>query len=368
LKLINQIILLFLAVVAYGQQERVAIISTVDDRDSIGFSDLAYLTDRLRETAVNVLPKSHYGVMTTESIVAFLGSQERAAKECKEASCLAELGRKVNADYVAQGRIGRFSDNLTIKVELYSSKSGNLISSFTGNSKDIFNLLYIVDEKAPDLFKKMPGTSDGSTTVSPPAANNTSKAEKKKTAADELANMEPREKVQKLIKAGIRKNKEKIQKESSYLSSADRDALYEKNKKKGAGGWAALDFFVGFGLGSYIQGNIGFGVTQSVLDVLGYYILLVASEMDTKEDDYCSGYYCEYEKSDDYIMPLMVSCAILGTSRIMSLIFPFVHQKKYNRALKDTLQNSNNVSYSIDPLIVPKNGVPAVGLALNLRY
>jgi len=149
--------LLFLALAAYGQQERVAIIQTLDDRDSIGISELAYLTDRLRETAVNVLPKQRYGVMTTESIVAFLGSQERAVKICREASCLAELGRKVSADYVAQGHIGRFGENLTIKTELYSSKSGVMVGSFTGNSKDISGLLATIDEKASVLFRKLPG-------------------------------------------------------------------------------------------------------------------------------------------------------------------------------------------------------------------
>jgi len=156
-------IILLLSLTAYGQQqERVAIINTVDDRDSIGTSDLAYLTGRLRETAVKVLSKSRYGVMTTETIVAFLGSQEQAAKECKAASCLAELGRKVNADYVAQAHIGRFGKQLSINFELYNSKSGNLIGSFMGNSKDIFGLLAIIDEKAPDLFKQMPGVSGGS--------------------------------------------------------------------------------------------------------------------------------------------------------------------------------------------------------------
>jgi len=155
------LILLLLAIAAYGQQQRVAIINTVDDRDSIGTSDLTYLTDRLRETAVNIL-QPRYGVMTTESIVAFLGSQEQAAKECKAASCLAELGRKVNADYVAQARVGRFGKDLAIKTELYNSKSGNLIGSFTGNSKDIYGLLALIDEKAPALFKKMPGLSGGS--------------------------------------------------------------------------------------------------------------------------------------------------------------------------------------------------------------
>jgi len=149
-------VLLFLALAAYGQmQERVAIINTMDDRDSMSISDLTYLTDRLREVAVNTLPSERFGVMTTESIVAFLGSMENTVKVCKEASCLAELGRKVSADFVAQGRIGRFSDNLTIKVELYNVKTGNLIGSFTGNFKDIFNVLALIDEKAPDLFKKM---------------------------------------------------------------------------------------------------------------------------------------------------------------------------------------------------------------------
>jgi len=156
----NLSLLLLLAIAAYGQQERIAIIQTLDDRDSIGFSELSYLTDRLRETAVNILPKQRYGIMTTESIVAFLGSQERAMKTCKEASCLAELGRKVNADYVAQARIGRFEGDLTIKVELYSSKSGVMIGSFTGSSKNMSGLLAIMDEKASVLLKKLPGASD----------------------------------------------------------------------------------------------------------------------------------------------------------------------------------------------------------------
>ena len=137
------------------QQERIAILNSVDNNDSIGFSDLYYLTGRLRETAVKILPKSRYGVMTTESIVAFLGSEENARRVCNESSCLAEIGRKVNADYVAQARVGRFNGNLAIGVELYSVKSGVMVGSFTGNSKDISGLLSTIDKKAPDLFKQM---------------------------------------------------------------------------------------------------------------------------------------------------------------------------------------------------------------------
>jgi TolB-like protein len=151
-------ILLFLSLAAHGQQQdRVAIINTLDDSDSMSISELAYLTDRLRETAANVLPKQRFGIMTTESIIAFLGSQERLVKECKAASCLADLGRKVNADYVAQGRIRKLGEVLSINFELYSTKSGVLVGSFNGSSKDVHGFAAIIDEKAPALFRKLEG-------------------------------------------------------------------------------------------------------------------------------------------------------------------------------------------------------------------
>ncbi|MDR2581327.1 MAG: hypothetical protein LBC85_10090 [Fibromonadaceae bacterium] len=158
--------LLFLVLAAHAQQERIAIINTVDSNDSISVSDLNFLTDRLRGIAVDILPQQRYGIMTQESIVAFLGSQERAAKECQEASCLADLGRRINADYIAQGRIGRFGRNLTIKVELYSSKSANLLGSFDGYSEDLYDLLYIINAKTPEMFRRL---SDGTVDNTPEA-------------------------------------------------------------------------------------------------------------------------------------------------------------------------------------------------------
>jgi len=157
-------ILLLLAFSAYGQQQkRVAIINTVDDEEQqIKLSELNHLTNRLREIAVKILPQESYAVMTTESIFAFFGSQERMQKECKEATCLVDLGRKVSADYVAQASIGRFGKNLAIKVELYDTRSGSLISLFTGVSKDVFDLLSVLDKEAPGMFGKMLGVSGGS--------------------------------------------------------------------------------------------------------------------------------------------------------------------------------------------------------------
>jgi hypothetical protein len=63
----------------------------------------------------------------------------------------------VNADYIAQARIGRFDGNLTIRAELYNVASGNLLASFTSVSKDVQGLLEVLDARAPELLRKMPG-------------------------------------------------------------------------------------------------------------------------------------------------------------------------------------------------------------------
>jgi len=150
--------LLFLAFTAYGQQkEKVAIINTVDDGEPpLKSLELSHLTNKLREIAGNALPSKDYDVMTEEYIVDFSGSQEEAEKKCEEAGgCLAKLGRDIKVHYIAQGRIGRFGNDLTIKVELYSTKSSKLVSSLVSSSKDIYGLLSELEKKAPDMFKKM---------------------------------------------------------------------------------------------------------------------------------------------------------------------------------------------------------------------
>ncbi|MCL1957513.1 MAG: hypothetical protein FWF63_09340 [Fibromonadales bacterium] len=161
-------ILLFLALATHAQeqQKRVAILNTEDDGEPhLEFTDLNYINAKLREIAGNTLPEDKYFVMTTQSIIDKMGSKENAQKVCKEATCMAEVGRKISADYIGQARLGRIGGNLTISMELYHSARGNLLGSFTGNAKDVFGLLAIIDEKALTVFRKMPDVSVGSKTV-----------------------------------------------------------------------------------------------------------------------------------------------------------------------------------------------------------
>jgi len=304
--------LLFLALTAYAQmQERIAIINTMDDYDSLSVSALTYLTDRLRETAVNVLPNDRFGVMTTESIVAFLGSMENTVRVCKESSCLAELGRKVSADYVAQGRIGRFGRDLTIKVELYSVISGNLIGSFTGDSKDIYGLRDIINEKATDLFKKMLATAPPPTPSPQPPQQQEPQQVQYQPPQHQGANMEPRAKIQWYINKGLEKHKGDIRKEASSLSYIDKIDMYDKNKK-GFLGYALLNTAPSFGLGSYIQGDISSGIKLSIADVVGVGIWSIALEYPLFNEDL---YY------DERVTLMISSMVVLAASRVMGWIY-----------------------------------------------
>ena len=155
--------LLLFAFAAHGQEKelkRVAILRTVDDGSpEIEPTELMHLTVRLREIAGNIL-QNHYGIMTEQTIIDKLG-KENAVKACKEAEgCLAKLGQKISADYIGQARLGRFGGTLTINVELYNSGSGLQASpGITGEAKDVFGLLAVLNEKAPAMFRKMPGVS-----------------------------------------------------------------------------------------------------------------------------------------------------------------------------------------------------------------
>ncbi|MCL1956173.1 MAG: hypothetical protein FWF63_02520 [Fibromonadales bacterium] len=153
-------VLLLFALAAYGQEEqkRVAILNTEDDGEpQLEFTDLNYLNARLREIAVKMLPEDKYSVMSVQSIIDKMGSKENARKMCKEAQCMAEIGRKISAAYIGQARLGRFGGNFTISMELYNAGSGVLLGSFTGESKNVPGLLAVLNKEAPQMYSKMPG-------------------------------------------------------------------------------------------------------------------------------------------------------------------------------------------------------------------
>ncbi len=145
----------------------VAVVETKATSDALTKEEKFFLTDKLREIANRTLPAyQDFSIMTRENIEVML-PPGKTIEEC-EGSCLAETGRNIAVDFIAQARVGRFAEKLTLTVEMYESRTGKLISSFTGTSDDAVSLLDVIEREAVGFFRKANrGKSDSDGYVGP---------------------------------------------------------------------------------------------------------------------------------------------------------------------------------------------------------
>lgn len=129
----------------------VAVVETRSTQNALKYEDCLFLTDKLRERAKKVLPAyMNYVIMTRENIDAMLDPSKKS-EDC-ENECLVELGRNISADFIAQARVGKFGESLTLTVELYDTRSKNLVNSFTAQKADANELLKEIELQADAFF------------------------------------------------------------------------------------------------------------------------------------------------------------------------------------------------------------------------
>jgi len=159
-------VLLFLTLAAYGQQTSVAVLPS--DGTVIGNDELEALTNKMRVAALKVLPTNSFVLLKQDVVVKRLGGAEKYIKECSESSCIVDLGKKAQVDYVAQASVGKLGNKIRLNVELYSVRTEGLVGICDGEAENIEGLLAIVEKRVPaEVFGKIPGASVGSKTVSP---------------------------------------------------------------------------------------------------------------------------------------------------------------------------------------------------------
>jgi hypothetical protein len=148
--------IVLLPVLSFAKQ--VAVLETNSQKDLLTPQERQYLTDVLRGEAVRVLPaEQDWTVMTRESLNALL-PPEKMDEGC-EGSCIAEMGKNVAADYVAQARVIQFGSSLAISVELYEMAENKLVSSFNGRGANVEDIEKIIKDQSPDFFKKACGSA-----------------------------------------------------------------------------------------------------------------------------------------------------------------------------------------------------------------
>ena len=139
----------------------VAVLETIGDgKDGLSLSERQYLTNMLREQAVQQLPAElNFTIMTRENINMML-PPGKAIEDC-EGSCLAETGKNIAADYVAQARVGKVGEKLSISAEIYETAGSKLLASFNGLGANVDALIEVIKQKGPEFFKKVRGSSTG---------------------------------------------------------------------------------------------------------------------------------------------------------------------------------------------------------------
>jgi TolB-like protein len=156
------LILLFFALAAYGQQTSVAVLPS-EGAALINNDENEALTDEMRKAALKVLPTNIFSLLSQNAVVKRLGGAENYIKECSENSCIVNLGKKAQVDYIAQASVGKLGDKIRLKAELHNVQTEGLVGMFIDNAENISDLLAIVEKRAPaEVFGKIPGASRGS--------------------------------------------------------------------------------------------------------------------------------------------------------------------------------------------------------------
>ena len=161
MKKIAQLIILVMLLAGTSFAKFVAVLETVGDgKDGLSLSERQYLTNMLREQAVQELPAElNFTIMTRENIMMML-PPGKAIEDC-EGSCLAETGKNIAADYVAQARVGKVGSNISISAELYETAGSKLVASFNGLGASVDALIDVIKAKAPEFFRKARGGATG---------------------------------------------------------------------------------------------------------------------------------------------------------------------------------------------------------------
>ncbi|MCL2260356.1 MAG: PEGA domain-containing protein [Fibromonadales bacterium] len=159
-KLGLMLLLAFAINIAFAQKTSVAVLPSDGAGASLSAAEENALTDKVREMALKVLPSEKFVLLTQNAVMARLGGAENYVQECKESSCIVDLGKKAQVDYVAQASVGKLGNKMRLKVELYNVSTEGLVGIFNGDADNIYGLSELIDKNVPDVvFRKIPGAT-----------------------------------------------------------------------------------------------------------------------------------------------------------------------------------------------------------------
>ncbi|GHV13317.1 hypothetical protein AGMMS49938_07720 [Fibrobacterales bacterium] len=171
--------MLLFAIPAMAELKHVAVFDiTADDDVPINQNQLLYITDDLRKQAIAVLAPPDYSVMTRDNILSLLPPDEEL-DEClaEEGNCSVNLGRRIGANYVTEGKVIMLSSNLLgISISIHDVLAGKQLGVITeegvvaDEGVQIGALLEKLRSKSGDFFAKVKGVQPAQPVITAPVA------------------------------------------------------------------------------------------------------------------------------------------------------------------------------------------------------
>lgn len=144
------------------------------------------------------------------------------------------------------------------------------------------------------------------------------------------------ESVQRLIDDGLKTNREIITLQCSDLTDLDKALLYNEEKLKSPIMASALNL-IGFGIGSYIQGDTGSGIGLSIIEGSGI-VMLTSGILKLRAD----------QNSVSGVFLAIFGGIFFVTARIAGPIIPFYATSQYNQKLERAIYGN-----TLDIALVP---------------
>jgi hypothetical protein len=112
---------------------------------------LMKLSDEARTAAIEVLPASHFKVMTRENMQAFAEAMDIDLSQC-DAECEVDTGRNIGANYIVSGNVIKVSGTWILTLKAFETKEGTFIGSSEARGADELALVDQVRGAASKLF------------------------------------------------------------------------------------------------------------------------------------------------------------------------------------------------------------------------
>jgi hypothetical protein len=156
-----------------------------------------------------------------------------------------------------------------------------------------------------------------------------------------------------MLRSGLNKNFSAIQQEAFYLDEAQRLRLYNTHNMGSDNMWigAALDFFLGLGIGNFYQkdylgggialggGLVGYGL------VIGGYVVMVSEAYSALRGGSLGSAYDMIEHG----LPFYIAGGVvLAASNTFGLVRTLIFPSSYNNKLRDAL-NIQGIVMNIEP-------------------